>query len=168
MSWSSVSPNGNFSQSNVTSNQLWLPAHHDYSHINVEKRTEMVKTVSDLIHFRLDHLFGEQLDQNNGGQQDSAQRINTKDINYLFHYIDDSIVVLERYFDRYSTVYNELVRSRYVLFANFGTETVVKDFADKFHYSLTQLATNMNRTSQFLIMRTLKLDSGEAIIVTVQ
>lgn len=59
-------------------------------------------------------------------------------------------------------------RYRYVLFANLGNETLIKDFSDKFYFSMTQLATNANRTSQFLIMKALKLDPGEAMIATVE
>ncbi|OTF84057.1 hypothetical protein BLA29_014379 [Euroglyphus maynei] len=52
---------------------------------------------------------------------------------------------------------NNYIRYRYVVFANLGNETVVRDFSDKFHFSLIQLATNVNRTNP-----------GEAMIVTVE
>lgn len=160
----------------------------DYSRVNVDKRSDWVKTVSDLNHFRLDHLF---CDVHPGGRPLTTQ------INYLFHYIDHSIVVLEQHFDRRNhfsadspvsstsgssfeddTLENspkghledqpQSTRYRYVLFANLGNETLVKDFSDKFHFSMTQLATNVNRTAEFLIMKSLKLDPGEAMIATVE
>lgn len=128
----------------------------------------MVKIVSDLIHFRLDHFFSEQIEID-AVTKENRIRLANSDTNYLFHYIDHSIVVLERYFDRTTELNNEpLTRYRYVLFANLGLESQVKDFADKFHFSITKLATNMNRTSEFLIMRQLKLDPGEAMIATVE
>ena len=196
MAWSSISPNGNFSLINVSHSQLWMPVHEHYTVKNVEKRADWVKIVSDLNHFRLDHLYS---DAQPGGKPLPSE------INYLFHYIDDSIVVLEQHFDRRnhqvsasaaltssspitspSMVMDEYIdgeplissltspaqspttRHRYVLFANFGNESLVKDFSDKFHFSMTRLATNSNRTSEFLIMRTLKLDPGEAMIATVE
>ncbi|KAI2801467.1 hypothetical protein BLOT_011019 [Blomia tropicalis] len=201
MAWSSISPNGNFSMINVSIVQLWMPAHSDYSTINVEKRSEWVKAMSDLNHFRLDHLYSD--------VQSDGRPLPLNEINYLFHYIDDSVVVLEQHFDRRlpdaqlsnsfitesisitsaasssssqsevnrmamtSTLSEPIIaipkkRYRYVLFANLGNQTVVRDFSDKFHFSITQLATNTNRTSEFLMMRTLQLEPGEAMIATVE
>ena len=237
MVWSSISPNGNFSLLNVSQSQLWLPPHPDYARVNVEKRSDWVKLISELNHFRLDHLYSDVL---NYPPLSSRDTIN----NYLFHYIDNNVVVLEQLFDRQNpnsniyphtharhqhdddydginmmisgegigdndTMINMIIsslnsagspmasllvassspssssssssstttsiqplpsitRHRYVVFANLGNQTVVKDFSDKFHFSITQLATNVNRTNEFLIMRTLKLDPGEALIVTVE
>lgn len=182
MAWTPVSPNGNFSLPNVTSSQLWMPVHPDYPQINVERRADMVKIVSDLVHFRLDHLYSDNLGTatttkttGNGqlvatGSQLHPTPQSVQPFNYLFHYIDPSVVVLEQYFDRLDGLNppGAFTRSRYVLFVNLGNETVVKDFSDKFHFSLTQLATNVNRTSEFLIMKALRLDPGEAMIATVE
>ncbi|KAH9406662.1 hypothetical protein TYRP_013645 [Tyrophagus putrescentiae] len=190
MPWSSHSPNGNFSLLNISNPALWMPVHPDYARVNVEKRQSWVKLISDLHHFRLDHLYSD--------VQPSGRPLPSS-TNYLFHYIDSSIVVVEQHFDRRSTSpssspgvggqpvggtvhqedFDSLVsqsvpavppstRYRYVLFVNLGNETLIKDFSDKFYFSMTQLATNANRTSEFLIMKALKLDPGEAMIATVE
>lgn len=180
MTWSSHSPNGNFSLLNTSDASLWMPVHSDYARVNVEKRQSWVKVISDLHHFRLDHLYSD--------VQPSGRPL-PPSINYLFHYIDASIVVMETHFDRRNPGANQLpsasqredslsdsssapvppsTQYRYVLFANLGNETLIKDFSDKFYFSMTQLATNANRTSQFLIMKALKLDPGEAMIATVE
>src|SRR5699024_7065891 len=138
--WSSHTPTGNFSLPNVTSASLWMPVHADFARVNVEKRSDLVKATSDLNHFRLDHLYS---DVQPDGRPLSATT------NYLFHYIDDSIVVLEQHFDRRTPSafeqtslpsltddYDPLApppppppstRYRYVLFANLGNETLTKD-----------------------------------------
>lgn len=182
MTWSSHSPNGNFSLVNMSNPTLWMPVHSDYARVNVEKRQSWVKIISDLHHFRLDHLYSD--------VQPSGRPL-PPSINYLFHYIDASIVVMETHFDRRNAAANQVpsasqqkdfpsvshsasspvppsTRYRYVLFANLGNETLIKDFSDKFYFSMTLLATNANRTSQFLIMKALKLDPGEAMIATVE
>ncbi|KPM08433.1 hypothetical protein QR98_0069500 [Sarcoptes scabiei] len=113
--------------------------------------------------------------------------------NFLFHYIDKSIVVFEQYIDHLvdidsldeehrqrssslsststsllsssssssssmSLSEKTLIRQRYVLFVNLGNESVWEDFSDKFYYSEIKLATNFNRTKEFLIMKSLRLD----------
>ncbi|KAH9526573.1 hypothetical protein DERF_000648 [Dermatophagoides farinae] len=209
MAWSSESPNGNFSLPNVSTSS-WLPIHPDYTHINVEKRSEMVKIVAELINFRLDFLYIDDLETKSLNQnqqfstssnnQNNKKNLLTKEskssilnhrINYLFHYIDQTTIVLEQYFDRINPsksstmittvdnhhrlmagddidVLSKYKRYRYVVFANLGNETIVRDFSDKFHFSIIQMATNINRTSEFLIMKSLQLDPGEAMIVTVE
>lgn len=236
MAWNSELPNGNFSLSkNIPTFNLigengsqisdyssmtvktWMPVHPNYGQINVERRSGMVKIVSDLINFRMDYLYNEPIEradiqhEQTDGWPSSMNRLSTtsknsnqpmeekgkllaannrtskqsyqiQHTNYLFHYIDQTVVVLEQYFDRFNPsntgnfahqTFDETdlfskKRFRYVVFVNLGNETVVKDFSDKFHFSLTQLATNVNRTSEFLIMKTLRLDSGEAMIATVE
>lgn len=239
MAWNSELPNGNFSLSNNISTfnllsengsqiddyssrtvKTWMPVHPNYGLINVERRSAMVKIVSDLINFRMDYLFNEPIERpdieheqtdewpssmnrlsassKNSNQpmvekskllaannRTNKQSYQIQHTNYLFHYIDQTVVVLEQYFDRFNPSSNtgnfahqtghyvetdlpSKKRFRYVVFVNLGNETVVKDFSDKFHFSLTQLATNVNRTSEFLIMKTLRLDSGEAMIATVE
>lgn len=219
MAWSSIGPNGNFSNSNLTLNQMWLPPHPQFTTINVEKRAGMVKMASDLIHFRMDHFYIESdedypsiLDQSNNQTEDvkilplnmattplAYNNLKNNNVpvwsnvdkfNYLFHYIDGSVVVLEQCFDRKIEPIQEsrnsvgeefespnnspkksdydIKRFRYVFFTNLGSQTIVKDFSDKFRYSNILLATNVNRTRQFLMMPSLQLDPGEALIVTVE
>ena len=192
MPWSSELPTGNFSPTNLTpssTSSSWLPIHPDYQQINVEKRSEWLKIFGELINFRLDFLYNddtEWLNQNDHQQtlslsgltpnlpqkgSKSSRKSPQNQLNYLFHYIDHTIIVLEQYFDRQINTKlssKDRIRYRYVLFANLGNQTVIKDFSDKFRFSRTQLATNINRTQEFLIMNALRLDPGEALIVTVE
>lgn len=101
----------------------------------------------------------------------SSSSFSDRVVNYLFHYIDGSIICLEQYFDRkidLTATGAKSKRFRFVLFANFGDEVVVRDFSDKFRYSSIQLATDRNRTSQFLILPSLQLSPGEALIALVE
>nr|XP_027194421.1 uncharacterized protein LOC113789126 [Dermatophagoides pteronyssinus] len=193
MPWSSELPTGNFSPTNLTpsstTSSSWLPIYPDYQQINVEKRSEWLKIFGELINFRLDFLYNDDdstwLNQNDHQQTSlsgltpnlpqkgskSSHKSVQNQLNYLFHYIDHTIIVLEQYFDRQINTKlssKDRIRYRYVLFANLGNQTVIKDFSDKFRFSRTQLATNINRTQEFLIMNALRLDPGEALIVTVE
>ncbi|KAH9423359.1 hypothetical protein DERP_003638 [Dermatophagoides pteronyssinus] len=179
MPWSSELPTGNFSPTNLTpssTSSSWLPIHPDYQQINVEKRSEWLKIFGELINFRLDFLYNDYYDTACGlspnlPSRKSSRKSPQNQLNYLFHYIDHTIIVLEQYFDRQINTKlssKDRIRYRYVLFANLGNQTVIKDFSDKFRFSRTQLATNINRTQEFLIMNALRLDPGEALIVTVE
>ncbi|UXI17480.1 C-1-tetrahydrofolate synthase [Sarcoptes scabiei] len=226
MSWSEEPPNGNFSYPNSTT---WIPVDESYNQINVEKRSEWIKMISDLILFRLDYLHKERdwrrdrlwyrnqesshsksIDNLSKSSRKSSAEFQSKQSNhqsnslmesnnFLFHYIDKSIVVFEQYIDHLvdidsldeehrqrssslsststsllsssssmSLSEKTLIRQRYVLFVNLGNESVWEDFSDKFYYSEIKLATNFNRTKEFLIMKSLRLDPGEAMIVTVE
>lgn len=63
----------------------------------------------------------------------------------------------------------EVVRSRYVLFANLASSTVrIKDLRDKFHSGSIKVTSNPRRIRDFLYFRSLKLDPGEALIAQVE
>ena len=142
--------NANFSQSNAS--KPWLPIHPNYIQINVLKQNESIKRFNQLTSFRA----------NNFDVQDLG-----KHGNYLFHYIDDNLIVFERYFDSRGGHPPDL-RFRYVLFANFGPKAKVKDFSDKFHFSRIKISSFAKRQTEFLYMKSLRLDSGEAMIVEVE
>lgn len=61
-----------------------------------------------------------------------------------------------------------LIRSRFVLFANLAKAQRVRDFRDKFHSGSIQVTSNPKRMRDFLYLRSLKLDPGEAIIAQVE
>jgi len=111
---------------------------------------EAIKRFNQLTSFRTNNFDAENLGKHG---------------NYLFHYIDDNEIVLERYFDRGDP---PDIRFRYVLFANFGSKPKVKDFSDKFHFSRIKISSNTKRAKEFLYMRSLRLDPGEAMIVEVE
>ncbi|CAG2165215.1 unnamed protein product [Oppiella nova] len=146
MQWMS-NLNANFSQSNTT--KPWLPIHPNYIEINVLKQNESIKRFNELMAFRADHFEVEDMGKHG---------------NYLFHYIDDNQIVFERYFDRGDP---PDIRFRYVLFANFGPKPKVRDFSDKFHLSRIKISSYKKREKEFLYMRSLRLDAGEALIVEV-
>ncbi|XP_054169112.1 alpha-glucosidase-like [Oppia nitens] len=137
----------NFTQSNTS--RPWLPIHPNYTQINVLKQNESIKRFNELLAFRSDYFEIEEMGKHG---------------NYLFHYIDDNQLVLERYFDRGDP---PDTRFRYILFANFGLKPKIKDFSDKFHFSRIKISSVRNREKEFLYMKFLRLDAGEAIIVEV-
>ena len=143
--------NANFSQSNTT--KPWLPIHPNYTQINVLKQNESIKRLNELVAFRANNFDVQHLGKHG---------------NYLFHYIDDNLIVLERYFDRGTDPAEPDLRFRYVLFANFGTKPKVKDFSDKFHFSRIKISSSAKRQTEFLYMKSLRLDAGEAMIVEVE
>lgn len=147
MQWAS-NLNANFTLSNTT--LPWLPVHPNYTQTNVEKQMETIKRFNQLTSFRRNNFDSQNLGKHG---------------NYLFHYIDDNEIVLERYFDRGNP---PETRFRYVLFANFGRKAKVKDFSDKFHFSRIKLSSSTKRAKEFLYMRSLRLDPGEAMIVEVE
>jgi hypothetical protein len=147
MQWTS-NLNANFTQSNTTI--PWLPVHPNYTQINVMKQIESIKRFNKLNWFRSENFDAENLGKHG---------------NYLFHYIDDNEIVLERYFDRGNP---PDMRFRYVLFANFGRKAKVKDFSDKFHFSRIKISSDPKRAKEFVYMRSLRLEPGEAMIVEVE
>lgn len=150
MQWSAAA-NANFTQANTT--KPWLPIHPNYSRINVLNQNESIKRFNELVTFRSHFLDVKELGKHG---------------NYLFHYIDDNLVVFERYFNRGGRPPEPELRFRYVLFANFGPKPKVKDFSDKFHLSRIKISSSAKRQTEFLYMRSLRLDSGEAMIVEVE
>lgn len=128
----------------------WIPIHPNYTTFNVEKQNERIRRFNQLVLFR-----------NNNLELDNVG----KHGNYLFHYIDDNEIVLERYFDRGNQAE---IRFRYVLFANFGKSSKTKDFSEKFRNSFIRISSNSNRSREFLYFKSLRLDPGEALIVEVE
>jgi len=157
MQWAS-NLNANFTLSNTT--LPWMPIHPNFTQVNVVKQmATTISTFNQLTSLRVNNF-----DTQNLGKHG----------NYLFHYIDDNEVVLERYFDKEEeqsmslTSAESIRRFRYVLFANFGNRPKVKDFSDKFHFSRIKISSNPKRAKEFLYMRSLRLEPGEAMIVQVE
>lgn len=60
------------------------------------------------------------------------------------------------------------IRTRFVLFANLAKAERIRDFRDKFHSGSIRVTSNAKRMRDFLYLRSLKLDPGEAIIAQVE
>lgn len=242
MSWSTGS-NGNFTQSNLT--LPWIPL--VVNGVNVERSSEAIRRFQHLTTFRRYNFISHSVEKHG---------------NYLFHYINDGEIVLERYFSKKdaqshlqllhqpsknllmsslsssslsSTLTNEkrvtrrevknetfnskikqthvqqvayenkislsnnvtdgkmndlsetrkriirspvasdhestgqvYIRTRFVLFANLAKAERVRDFRDKFHSGSIRVTSNPKRMRDFLYLRSLKLDPGEAIIAQVE
>ncbi|RWS25837.1 maltase A2-like protein [Leptotrombidium deliense] len=144
MPWD-VGLNGNFSTANIT---LWIPLNSNYVKNNINRQTEAVSRLQQLIKFRKNNFVVKSIKKHG---------------NYLFHYINDGEIVLERYFSN-MTNDGTVTRERFVLFANLGREVNVKSFLAKFHLANIEIASNPNRLTQFLYIGSLRLDPGEAII----
>lgn len=90
MAWTS-GMNGGFSSSNRTTT-VWMPMKSLASKTNVENASEMIRRVQELTSFRRHNLTPSAKDNR---------------ANYLFHYIHDGQIVMERYF---SPLSNPVIR----------------------------------------------------------
>ncbi|KAI1309017.1 Neutral and basic amino acid transport protein rBAT [Halotydeus destructor] len=181
MAWTSSFPSGNFSQGNNGTNGPlpWLPSNRDYGKNNVQRQVDNVQRVQRLIAFRKAHF--EQFTIGKHG-------------NYLFHYIHNGQIVFERYFTKNWTSGDQpddhqdsghsggeeptkesyedkspfvSTRSRYVLIANLGLEARTKDLKEKFSQGSIKVTSNSKRMREFLYLKSVKLEPGEAIIAQV-
>jgi hypothetical protein len=83
MLWDATGRNGNFSRS--MESIPWIPVNNNYLTNNVQLQSEVIARLQQLTSFRRNNFF-----------PDSG----TKAGNYLFHYVHDGEIVLERYFTR--------------------------------------------------------------------
>lgn len=178
MAWTSNQPFGNFSLPlNSSSAAPWLPLNANFAKNNVQRAVEQIARAQQLIAFRKSHFAPNRIEKHG---------------NYLFHYIFEGELVLERYFSSSMYIHRErskvsgvvdesgqvsagdengekvTSRARYVLFANFGRESKVKDLRDKFHSGSIKVSSNLKRVRDFLYIKNLRLDPGEAIIAQVE
>lgn len=191
MAWSSNQPYGNFSShpNGTTTSQMaapWLPLNTNFAKVNVQRGLEQIARTQQLINFRKANFKPNSIEKHG---------------NYLFHYIFEGELVLERYFSRVVNSFRPrsdtnhfkgsdddssknsrqdtgdqdtssegkvTSRARYVLFANFGRDPKVKDLRDKFHSGTIKVTSNLKRIRDFLYIKNLRLDSGEAIIAQVE
>uniref|UniRef100_T1JVH0 alpha-glucosidase n=1 Tax=Tetranychus urticae TaxID=32264 RepID=T1JVH0_TETUR len=142
--------NGNFSGGNLT--HPWLPINTNYLLNNIQRESETIDRLRSLIVFREHHLRSDWTE---------------KQGNYLFHYVNQGFIGLERYFTR-TLVNGNVIRHRFVLFANIGTIGRIKDFTDKFHFGTIKVTSNVKRIHDFLYLRSLSLDPGEALIAEME
>lgn len=137
----------------------------DYINNNIQENHDFIPKLRELFSYR-------KLNRSTSGSS-SAKTNNPKvKANYLFHYVDNHLIVLERYFNHKMTSSsannNNNYQRRLVLFANFGDVQRVKDFSDKFYFGSIKLATNSHRVHEFLYLKSLLLDPGEAIIAEIE
>lgn len=123
----------------------------DYIQNNIQREIETIARLKQLLAFR---------------NQNLAMLSNEKQANYLFHYVDDGFIVLERYFTRHLS--SVIVRHRFVLFVNLGTQQRTRDFSDKFHFGSIKMSSNRKRMHEFLYIKSLTLEPGEAIIAEIE
>jgi hypothetical protein len=138
--WSS-SANGNFTASNVAP---WTSMCSNYMMNNIEMQSDSITLLKQLVSFRRRYLNAYS--------------------NYLFHYVNGGQIVIERFSNRFGAN----LPVRFVLFANLGQTEKESDFSDKFQFGSIRLSTNPKRIQDFLYLRSLKLEAGEAIITKIE
>lgn len=185
----------------------WIPVNNNYLTNNVQRQSEVILRLQQLTSFRRNNFV-----------PDPAAKAG----NYLFHYVHDGEIVLERYFTRVNEfdllnamklilsegdhrsrrspspppfslsrtgvrcaecggtttrrrrraaaddTAPQLMRYRFVLFANLAATARVRDLRDKFHLGSIKVTSIPKRMRDFLYFRSLKLDPGEAIIAQVE
>lgn len=185
MLWTGTGGNRTFSRSGEAI--TWMPVNSHQLANNVQRQSEVILRLQQLTTFRRNNFV---LDPE------------AKAGNYLFHYVHEGEIVLERYFTRVNEfdVLNamklmmvrgrrdrrsdgkrwrsrragdeesgpQLIRYRFVLFANLAATARVRDFRDKFHFGSIKVTSVPKRIRDFLYFRSLKLDPGEAIIAQVE
>lgn len=172
-------------QQNTNQNAPWLPLSiEQLTHRNTEKLQEQIQRIQHLLQFRKQYLMAINWNLNANENvhyhkpaNDNAQQhhltsntFQNNDLNqaksvyqtYLFHYVNNGELVFERYY------HNGKSKRRYVLFANLSNFSRMNDFSDKFYFGTIKVASNIKRLRDFLYLNSLHLDSGEAIIATIE